>query len=61
MININAPFILALTVIIFLVVIKWIEWFLFKNGSFPTRQKRQRIDKTDKEIKNTRLSVFGRK
>ncbi len=61
MININAPFILALTVIIFLAVIKWIEWFLFKNGSFPARQKRQRIDKTDREIKNTRLSVLGRK
>ncbi len=61
MININAPFILALTVIIFLVVIKWIEWFLFQNGSFPARKKRQKIKKTDKEIKNTRLAVFGRK
>lgn len=64
MININAPFILALTVIIFLVVIKWIEWFLFKNGSFPVRQKKQRAGKEGNEAKaekDTKLSAFGRK
>lgn len=34
MITVNGPFILALAIIIFLIVIKWIEWYLFQNGSF---------------------------
>mgnify|MGYP000943496725 CR=1 FL=1 len=61
MININAPFIIALTVIIFLVVIKWIEWFLFKNGSFPSRRKSAKAEQKIKVKKDSKLSAFGRK
>ncbi|MEL7655199.1 MAG: WG repeat-containing protein, partial [Bacillota bacterium] len=39
MITINGPFIVALTIIIFLVVIKWIEWYLFQNGTFHSKKK----------------------
>ena len=61
MINVNAPFIIALTIIIFLVVIKWIEWFLFKNGSFPALRKFVRTEHKIKEKKDSKLSAFGRK
>lgn len=61
MININAPFILALTVIIFLIVIKWIEWFLFKNGSLPPIRKLVSTDKKIKVKKEGKFSALGRK
>mgnify|MGYP000873554463 CR=1 FL=1 len=32
MVTFNGPFFIVLIIIIFLVVIRWIEWYLFQNG-----------------------------
>ena len=61
MINVNAPFLIALAAIIFLAVVKWLDWVLMNDGSIS--KKRTPVIKEKKAVvkKDTRLSVFGRK
>ena len=61
MINVNAPFLIALAAIIFLAVIKWLDWVLMNDGS--SSKKPPRVIKEKKAVvkKDTRLSIFGRK
>jgi hypothetical protein len=61
MINVNAPFVIALAAIIFLAVMKWLEWVLMKDGS-SSKQQTPAINKIEAAVKkDTWLSVFGRK
>lgn len=39
MITMNGPFFIALIIIIFLITIKWIEWFLFKGGTLQRKPR----------------------
>ena len=48
MITVNEPFIIVLIIILFLTVIKWLEWYLFQNGAIPSRT-RSRKGKDRKE------------
>lgn len=61
MISFNGPFLIALIIIIFLIVIKWMEGFLFQDRS---RRPKNRIPvKKEKVVRkeNSRLSVFGKR
>ena len=69
MITINGPFIVALAVIIFLIVIKWLEWYLFQNGTFhkknyngtdaPENTEPDNNYKVHRNKKNLKLKEFG--
>jgi len=58
MITVNGPFIFALIIIIFIVAIKWIEWYLFRNGAIRIEKK---IKEIDSERKESRGKLFLRK
>lgn len=65
MITVNGPFIVALIIIVFLIVIKWIEWYLFQNGALQTayeedaeRKLQNKIITFGKRLKN--LLFFGK-
>lgn len=58
MITMNGPFFIALIIIVFLITIKWIEWYLFKGG---TLQKKPSAGKGLVGKKDSKLSAFGRK
>ncbi len=50
MVIINGPFLVALIVIIYVIVTKWLEWYLFKNGTFRSKQKN-----SETEIRTARV------
>lgn len=58
MITINGPFLIALAIIISLIVIKWIEWYLFQNGTIQWRRKPRKSVESKNSLK---LSDFGTK
>ncbi len=55
MITINAPFLIALTIIIYLIVIKCLEWYLFQNKSFHFGRKR---NENSSKVSGTRLKAL---
>ncbi len=58
MITMNGPFFIALIIILFLITIKWIEWYVFKGGIL--QRKASGGKNTDVKTDN-KLSVLGRK
>ena len=61
MVTMNGPFAIALMIIVFLSVMKWLEWYLFKNGAVQSKRKVRRSEDKNPRKEGRKPSVLGKK
>jgi len=61
MVTMNGPFAIALMIIAFLSVMKWLEWYLFKNGTVQSKRKVRRSENRNPCKEGRKPTVVGKK